>query len=245
VTTPYTWTTLEASIAAALVQAPSPYTSLPADFAQLFPHATSYAEGRIARDLVLLNTRETDTSLSTTAGSRVLPPLSGMTLPIIVPEYVALVVSGTYVPFVHASLDLINFTWPQQALTQSPTATDQSARMWALRDDQTVVLAPTPDAVYTAAITGLFIMKPMSATNPTTYIGNVYGDLLFVAVMIFLSGALTRNYGASGDEPTQAISWENQYGRLLAGAKAEEARRRGLIPDVERPPAAPGGQAAA
>jgi hypothetical protein len=245
VTTPYTWSSLQASIAAALVQAQSPYTTVPADFAQLFPNAVSYAEGRIARDLVLLNTRETDTSLSTTAGSRALPSLSTMAVPIIVPEYLALIVSGAYLPFTHTSLDLINWTWPQQALQIAPATVDQSARMWTLTSDQVIVIAPTPNAALVAAITGLFIQTPMSSSNPTTYIGNVYGDLLFCACMIFLSGALLRNFSATGDEPSLAISWENQYGRLLPGAKAEEARRRGLIPDVERPPAAPGGQQAA
>jgi hypothetical protein len=330
--TAYTWATLQTAVQTAFAQS----NATPPDFVTLFPDATSYAEGRIARDLVLLNTRRTDTSLSTTPGTRILPGLSSMSVPIVVPEYLALEVSGTFVPFIRTSLDLINFTWPQQSVTQAPTAADMSARMWTLLEDQHIIIAPTPDAVYTVAITGLFVQTPLSASitnsttnafttgafsatltivdanmplslvngqkitlgstvtvggltlsgsyavnnvfypmyqitassaatssvtgggtvnitypgNATSYIATYYGDLMFCAVMIWMSGGYVRNYGAQADEAPHAMSWETQYAKLLDGCIAEEARRRGLTPNDLRAkralaaPAAPGVAAA-
>lgn len=233
-TTPYTWTSLQTSVAVALVQAPSPYTSLPPNFVQEFPNAVSYAEGRIARDLVLLNSRSEAANGSVTGGSQLfslgtLTPPAGLSLPMVVVERIDLISSGVAYFYDRASLDFVRIIWPQPSLTLAPSLA--LGRFWAPLNDSTVVLAPTPDQSYPAVVTGLFVQSPMSSGNPTTYIGSVYGDLLFAAVMIFLSGALTRNYGAQADEPQQAMSWEQQYGRLLAGAESEEARRRGLSVD--------------
>lgn len=229
-----TWTTLQTAIAAALVQAPSPYTALPPDFLTLFPQATSYAEGRIYRDLVLLATRTQDMSLTTVAGARALA-LGSMTKQVIVVEGVALIASGVRYSFDAASLDVVDLVWPQQGLQLAPASADwKGGRWWAMRDDQTIVICPTPDAAYQAEITGLFQPASISVTNASTYLSTTYPDLLTAAVMIWLSGALLRNYGAQTSEPQQGMSWEQQYGLLRASAEGEEQRRRGLGPDFKK-----------
>lgn len=228
--TAITWSGLQSAVAAALVQAPSPYTSLPPDFTTLFPIATSYAESRICTEIVLLNTRTEDTSLSTTANTRTLS-LAGMSKPVIVQEGFGLVASGVTYSYDKTTLDVIDLIWPQSSLTLAPSAADWIGRYWAPLNDSTIVIAPTPDAAYVATVTGLFQPTPMSSGNPTTYISTVYPDLLFAAVMQHLTGSLLRNFGSQADEPKIAQSWENEFQTLLGPAKAEERRRRGLAPD--------------
>lgn len=237
-----TWTTLRTALVVALSKAQPPYNVIPVDFLELYPQATSYAEGRIYRDLVLLATREQDVSLLTVAGNRTLD-ISQMDQPVIVPEGVALLTpagstltNGTREPFDLSSLDVIDMTWPDQSVTLNPAKADWLGRRWALLDDHTVVIAPTPDDAYTVVVTGLFQPAPISAITPVTYLSNQYPDLLTAACMIFLTGALTHNFGAQADEPRSAVSWEQQYQALKASAMEEEMRRRGLTPDVAATP---------
>lgn len=243
-----TWTTIQNSVIVALAQAPSPYDveAVP-DFTTLFAQATSYAELRIYRDLVMLCTRQQNTSLTTTAGSRAIN-LSDMTNAnggqIIVPEGLALIspagitnpALGSRIPYVETSLDWIDLVWSIEATTLSPIAAEWIGRYWAMRDASTMVICPTPDsplgAVYTAEITGLFQPTPISAANPTTYLSTNYPDLMECAILIFLSGALQRNFSAQSDDPKAAMSWEQQYETLKAGAMNEERRRRGLAPNA-------------
>lgn len=242
------WTSIQNAVIVALAQAPSPYdvSAIP-DFTTLFAQATSYAELRIYRDLVMLCTRQQNTSLTTTAGSRSID-LSTMANadggPIIVPEGLALIspagttnpAVGIRVPYVETSLDWIDVTWSQESSTVAPVAAEWIGRYWAMRDAATMVICPTPDApagaVYTAEITGLFQPTPISADNAVTYLSTNYPDLLECAIMVFLTGALQRNFGAQSDDPRQTQSWEAQYDTLKTGAMNEERRRRGLAPDA-------------
>lgn len=235
--TPYTYATLQAQLLANTVKAQPPYTTAPPDFAQEYPRSIAYAEQRIITDIPLLANRQQNTSLLTTGGSRTLSLASMVNNaggPIIVPEGMALVVAGTRVPFDMASLDVIDIVWPVESLTVTPSIVDlASPRYWALRDANTIVYCPTADGAYTAEITGLFQPLTMSVTNTTTYLGNTYPALLEAACMVFLAGALLKNFGSQSDNPAQTMSWEHLYQQLMATAKAEELRRRGLAP--ERP----------
>lgn len=251
--TSQTWTSLQSTLLANTVKAQPVGGSydaaiVPPDFANIFPQAVSYAENRIYRDLVLLATRQQNTTLTTMAGSRTVSlaamanPAGG---PIIVPEGFALVtpagdapVAGTRVPFDAATLDLIDQFWPTESATVTPSVNSFLPRLWALRDASTIVFAPTADAAYVIEITGLFQPTPMSANNPTTYLSTVYPELLEAACMIWLTGALLHNFGSQADDPKSAVSWEAQYQTLMASARMEEERRRGLRPDI---PGAGGG----
>lgn len=228
--TAFTWTSLQTAVATALVQYTGVSTFAP-DFTTLLPSATSYAEGRITRELVLLATRAVDVSLSTAAGKNTVS-LAGMaTAGLSVVEHVVLMVSGVPWSFDMASHDFIDLIWPDPSVTMNPSAADWIGRYWGMFDDHTVLLAPSPDAVYQVQITGLFTPTPISASNPSTYISKNYGDLMFAAVMVWLSGGLLRNYGSQSDDPKMAMSYEAIFQSLLGPAKAEERRRRGLAQD--------------
>lgn len=247
--TALTWTTLQTACLAETAKVQPPYTVPSADFAVIFPQATSYAEGRIYKEFGgLLATRQQNTSLSTlpaqrTIGLAVMVNPSGG--PIIVPERFALLVGNppVRVQFDRASLDVIDMLWPNQFLTQAPSVTDFVPRYWDLLDDHTIVIAPTPDAAYTCEITGMFQPMPIGPggetpvvlTTPTTYLSTVYPELLSAACMVFLCGALLHNFGAQSDAPQRALSWEGEFSKLMAIAKEEEMRRRGMRPNYPMP----------
>lgn len=253
-----TWTTLQTELLVALAQAPPPYNVIPADFASLFPRATSYAESRICAEIPLLANRTQDTSLTTTTGSRQLN-LSLMTNPLIVQEGLALITPastaanvGHRAAFEKTTLDFIDLFWPDEATTLDPALADNIGRYWAPLNtgpvgtitiagsaaSSIIVLAPTPSDTFTAECTGLFQPTPISSGNPSTYLSAVFPDLLVAACMVFLEGTLRRNFGAASDDPKQALSWEGQYTTLRDAAAFEEARRRGLAADLPRPPQA-------
>ncbi len=248
--TPLTYTTLQQELVTALVQAPPPYNVIPPDFASLYPNAISFSESRICAEIPLLANQTQNTQLSTTNGSRQLN-LSGMTNPLVVMDRLSLISGVTRYQYVKMPLDFIDLVWPNPASTQSPVTTPQSQRFWApLNAGSTsgaysgssslIVLAPTPDGTYTAECTGLFQPPPLTSGNPTTYLSTVYPDLLVAACMVFLTGALMRNYGAVAADPAQAISWEAAYEKLKAACEFEEIRRRGLVYDVPQPQRTPG-----
>lgn len=241
-----TWTTLKAMLLATMVRSQAPFTSSDGFFDTLYPQAISYAEGRIYRDVDLLDQRQQNASLSTTAGSRTvsLSAIAGANGygPLVSVEAFALITpsgapaAGTRVPFDVASLDTINQVWPVESAVLAPSIADFSPRFWAMVDDATIIYCPTADATYTVEITGLFQSAPLTSANPTSYLSTVYPDLLEAACMVFLSGALMHNFGAQSNDPKSSLSWEGMYQSLLSGVRAEERRRRGLAPD--RPPAA-------
>lgn len=249
-----TWTTLQTACLAETAKVQPPYTVPSADFAVIFPQATSYAEGRIYKEFGgLLATRQQNTSLSTAGGQRTVSmaamvnPNGG---PIIVPERFALYTATVpNVPFIRvqfdrASLDVIDMVWPQQAQVLAPSATDFAPRYWDLLDNQTIVFCPTPDQAYTCEITGLFQPTPIGPGNESpvvltatsTYLSTVYPELLLAASMVYLCGALLHNFGAQSDAPQRAISWENLTQELMTIAKDEEMRRRGIKPNYPMPP---------
>lgn len=239
---PQTYTSLQTMLLAALVRAQPPFTTPDAFFTTLYPQAITYAEGRIYKDLVLLATRKTDTSLATAANSRSVALT--MNPQIIVPEGFALInPSGTRVPFDMTTLDVIDEIWPTEATVLAPGVNDFSPRYWALLDASTIVYCPTADAIYSAAITGLFQPVALSNANQSTYLSTVYPELLEAACMVWLTGALLHNFSAQSDNPQRAISWEGIYDQLADLAWSEERRRRGLDPDIARPrhPAPPPG----
>ena len=251
--TALTWTTLQKELITALVQAPPPYNVIPPDFASLYPNATSYAESRICAEIPLLANHTQDSSLTTTANSRELD-LSSITTPLIVMERLALITpantaadSGVRQQYIQTTTDFIDMFWPNASVTRSPATSQNIGRYWAPRTKtqgsaytvNQIVIAPTPDDTYTAECTGLFQPAPISNSNPQTYLSTTYPDLMVAACMVFLEGALMRNFGAQSSDPREAQSWEVVYQGLKSACDFEEMRRRKQVPDMPRMPSAP------
>ena len=166
---------------------------------------------------------------------------------------------ATTIPFQPVSLDFIDMYWPNESQTWAPA--NSLANYWCIEGgispndftSPTIILAPTPDAAYTVVLTGLFQEAPLSQSNPQTYLTTNYAPLYTACCMVFISGALLRNYSSQGgttpDEPGMPVSWQLQVDRLLGLAREEEARRRGFgtdyldrLPSSSLPP--PPGRAA-
>ena len=262
------WTQLQQACAIALTRqlgsAISTYDPL---FIAMFPLATSYAEDRINQEIPFLGNRNTVTGATNVIdyekddlgnyilddqGDRIrvlgvggtpyiawaaFTALDGAKLS--VPEQLYIVNGGANVPYDRVSDDFIRRVWPVPTMTVAPSLTYQGGRYWATPDASNLLIAPTPDGSYDVTVTGLYYPVPISAANPTTYLSTYYPDLLTAGCLVYLSGALTRNFGAQADEPKLAMSWEQVFQSLLAPARDEERRRRGLKPDVPMPPPPP------
>lgn len=229
-----TYASIKDTVAVALTQQANDMdlTVTNALFEAQFPQALSYAENLIYRRLTMLAARETNTSLSTAAGIRSLD-LSTMSPQVVVPEGFGLASpAGTIVPFDVTSLDVIDLVWPTVADVLDPADADPAIRLWAMLDDHTLVYCPTADGTYTASVTGLFQPATLSESNTSTYLSVQYPELLEAGCLVFLTGALTRNFGAQSSEPAQANSWQRVFDDLLQAADDEERRRRGLAPNV-------------
>lgn len=240
-----TWASLQTTLLAATVKAQPPYSSPPPDFAALFPQATSYAEERICNDIPFLGYTASNSSLTTTAGSRdvdlnTMTPGDGQGQ-IIIPESFFLITpagatpsAGTRVPFVRSSKAIIDQVWPVPSVTQTPSLITSLniPYYWTLRDDRHIIYAPTADASYTVDITGLFQPPPISSANQSTYLSTNYPALLEAACMVWLEGALLHNFSAMSDDPKASVSWEMTYQVLMEAARDEEVRRRGLKPNA-------------
>lgn len=243
-----TWDTLQSVLLSALSQAPSPYIVIPPDFAELYPRATSYAESRITQEIPLLANRVQTSTTTVTANSRKFD-LSTLPMTVTVVERIALITPGAdLIPsagvrnqYIKTTLDYIDMFWPQESQTLAPNLAQNIGRYWAYGTHESfgstyvnndIVIAPTPDLAYTIEVTGLAVPTPISSGNQQTYLSTIYPDLLTAACMVFLEGALMRNYGAQADEPRAAQSWESQYQTLKASCEFEEKRRRGMVPDA-------------
>lgn len=201
------------------------YDGTETDFQTIMPAAIQDAEQRIYLAMDFLSTRSVNSGSNFTTGSRdfVLPtsPSTIMTL-----QGVAAITPAGATPaqgkrnqLEPVSLDYIDSTWPTESETGVPDA-------WAMKNDASIVVKPTPADTYTVELTGTFRPVPMSSSNQTTYIGNVYPQLLVAACMIFLAG-WQRDYGQQADDPKLATSWTQMYSTQLELALKEEQRRKG------------------
>ena len=90
----------------------------------------------------------------------------------------------------------------------------------------TILLGPWPDTVYSVQVVGTIRPASMSSTNQTTFISLYLPDLLIMASMVYIS-AYQRNFsGMAANDPQMPVSYESQYQTLLKGAMVEEARKK-------------------
>lgn len=222
--------------------------NLGALFVDQFPQATSYAEDRICREIPFINNRSeivqpgiiNNGSFNINADDFRPSPSNNFVLA----EQFGIFTSGaspSLVLYDRCTYEHLINTWPQIFASKPPTAPTPNAnwpQLWTMLQDNSLWFGPPSDGSYTAFLVGLWQPTPISSDNPSTYLSTFYPDLLEAGIMVFLAGALRRNFGAQADEPRMAMSWETQFQELLAPAKDEEMRRRGMRPDVpaQRPP---------
>lgn len=192
-----------------------------ADFQEIIPAIINYAEMRIYRELDLISTVTRDTSVSAVdsnpnvtfpdtfivvQGVNVLTPVA--TDPAIAARN----------PLVPTSKEVIYNCWGDPNITGQPT-------MYAMIDQWTALLGPSPDDDYTLEVYGTIRPAPLSVSNPTTFLTTYLYDLFLAASMVFVSGYM-RNFGTQSSDPTMGMSWEEQYGKLFSSANVEELRKK-------------------
>jgi len=192
-------------------------------FTTILPNCIDYAEQRIYRELDFLNSRFTDTSTATAAGTRNITFINTL----IVLETIAVFTpagtgptTGTRVQLSPATHDFIDAVYPSALVASQATP-----QYFAMVGQQQALLGPCPDAAYTVEIIGTYRPAPLSGSNTTTPLTVLLPDLFLAASMIFMAG-YQKNFGAQADDPKMAVSWESQYQTLMVSAKSEEFRKK-------------------
>lgn len=195
-----------------------------AGFLAWSPRMIDYAEQRIYREGDFLTTVVSDSTVATSANTRILNLPTDQYLfvvqdvNIITPAGTTNPELGTRNPLTKTTKEWLNVTWPSVTGATVP-------QYVATQSDQTFLLGPWPDQAYTVEFVGTIRPTPLSPTTPTTFLTLHLPDLFMAASMIFATG-VQRDFGAMSEDPAVAQSWENQYGKLLASTSMEEMRKK-------------------
>lgn len=192
------------------------------EFVQILPAMISYAEDRIQNDLDLIATFGSSTiSLSANNPAGTIP--TGMyivdSINVITPAATN-PDSGTRNPLQRLSVEQLHFIWPDATDTDLP-------QNYAILNDTTIILAPTPDAAYKAEVIGVSTLTPISGTNATNFISINLPELLIAASCVFGFG-WQRDFGQQSSDPNASTSWESQYQALLKSDLVQEARKKAV-----------------
>lgn len=190
------------------------------NFVIYLPRMIDYAENRMFRDLDFIDTmKEVDTGDLTPGTRTVAVPGSIQILQsaaVISPASTA-AAAGTRNPLQRVSMELLNFV--------APTGTQGLPVYYALIDQETIALGPTPDAAYRVNCYGQYQPDPLSSTNTSTFLTEQFPDM-YVAVSLVFGFGEQQNFGAQSDNPQAAQSWEAQYQLLLTSANLNEDRKK-------------------
>ena len=226
----YTYASFQSALAELMVT-----TTSDSDFVAIVPSIIDYAEQRLYRELDLLATVVPQT-LTATALARTLS-LSGASqyivtvqdVNIITPVTVTNADLGTRNQCERASKEYLDAVWNSATGAAIP-------RVYALRDNQTVLFGPWPDQAYSVEVVGTIRPLPLynAAESGGTFLSLYLPDLFMAAAMIFASG-YQKNFGSQSDDPRMAQSWETQYQALFASANAEEIRKKFALAPTPAP----------
>ena len=204
------------------------------DYNTLIPRCIEYVENKMYRDpdLNFIYTRKVDNTASFSTGSRSLSVPGGI---IVVEEVAAFfpvgttASNGTRVQFLPSSLDYINQAWPNASVTYPPQVAGPGP-WFAMQDNTTIVVAPTPNAAYNVEVVGVYRPAELQQTaSSTNYLTLNLPEMYVAASMIYWTGVM-KDYGAQTDDPRMALSWTAQYEELKKGAAVESARQRAQGP---------------
>jgi len=201
------------------------------------PQILSYAEGRIQRDIDALQARSSNTYTLTVGNNLLSIPVNDF---LVLETLEVTQMSGSIVvnsnPLIPVSKEFIQNCY-------SGVFSTGMTKYYAMIGDTfgdgantniNVLLGPPPNFAYPVRVTGVIRMPSLyqfatsgPADTSYTYISQWLPDLLLQASMIFIS-AYQRNFSANSDDPAMPVNYEKQYRTLLAGAIAEENRKKGL-----------------
>lgn len=210
------------------------------NFNTFLPGCIDYAEGRIYRELDLLNETVVDIGTLSSGTRNVTMPTNTGTF-IVVEEINVFTPAGTGSsngernPCQPVSKEFLDAVYGSQiAATGVP-------QFFAPITQDTFILGPSPDQPYNFEAVGIQRPTALSSSNPTTTITTYAPDLFMAAAMVFATG-YQRDWGSQSDDPQMAQSWENQYKTLYKSAQAEQLRAAYQGPAWQADSPGPGGR---
>lgn len=195
------------------------------NFGPIAPGMIDYSEQRIYREGDFLATYIIDTSTNVQANQRTFtyPTTTGTFLVVdqinIITPVTATSTFGTRNPLQVVSEQFVDTVYPNNITSIGVP------RYFAPRTATTCILGPVPDQSYSVMVIGTQRPTPLSTSNSSTFLTQTLPDLFISASMIFMSGFM-RNFGAQGDDPQMAQSWNGQYDKQFASAGMEEFRKK-------------------
>lgn len=200
-------------------------SSADANFVAALPIIVDQAEQDMYRTLDLLATRVTDSTGALTAGSHIftLPTDVGTYLVVeginVITPSTASVSTGTRVPLTATSIEFLDMCYP------SNTALSTTPEFYAMRDNATLRLGPTPDANYPVEVRGTQRPTPLSSANSSTILTQMLPDAFMTGSCMF-GAAYLKNFGAQSDDPRSGMSWSTLYEKQMQSANVEEVRKK-------------------
>lgn len=192
-----------------------------ADTATIVTEAIEAAEARCYRDLNLLAATVRDSTASTVANTRTftLPQAQGRFVNVqrinVVTPSGSTTANGTRTLLTKTSPDLAEMVGATETAA-SGTAVPQC---FAMVTDQTIILAPSPGAVFQMEVVGTIQPTALSSTNTSTFL-SLYLPDLFLSASVAEAATMVPSM-----RPQQGVL-EARYAALLAGALSLETRRR-------------------
>src|SRR5271168_1125345 len=195
-------------------------------FQQILPACIDYAEGRCYKELDAISTRTNATIQVSAVGNPFVQLPSNPAVFVVESMSIQALGNGTPPPITTPTLmspvdkNFIQATFPPAYWTTAQGA----PQFYYIEDQGTMLIGPAPDQLYSFFTIYTFRPTPLSATNPTTILTQIWPDLFLAASMVLASGYM-KNFGSQADDPKMAQSWENTYQLLLKSALEEEARK--------------------
>lgn len=197
----------------------------------------NYSELRIQRDIDALQARAPNT-YTLTAGNNVLSiPINDF---LVIETLEAQQVSGGNLvnnqPMIETSKEFIQNCYSSVFSSGYPKYYAKWGSNFGdgANTNVNILVGPPANYAYPIRVTGVIRMPSLAqfatagpADTSYTYISQWLPDLLLMASMIFIS-AYQRNFSANSDSKDMPVNYEQQYRTLLAGAIAEENRKKGM-----------------
>lgn len=200
-------------------------TSADTNFVTALNNIIDDAEGRMYREIDLIETHVVDNSVALTTSNRALALSTASGQFVVVEELnvvspaTATSTSGSLNQLLPVSREFLNLTYP------SNTATTGLPQFWANIDNTNLLVGPAPDATYKLQVTGTVRPTPLSSGNSSTVLTQLLPDAFMAASCLF-GAAYLKNFGAAQDDPKSGVTWEAVYQSRMQSALTEEFRKK-------------------
>jgi len=165
------------------------------------------AENKILRDIDLDDFKK-ESSAATTSGNRFLAAPSDL----LTHRYIMATINGDQVMLEFRDMSFMKEYWPDHTETGTP-------KYYAVFDDSTFYLAPTPDAAYDVQLGYIYRPTQLSSTNTETWVSKNAPEALLYACLI-------QAYSFTKGPLEMLQYYEQAYQKAIQGLGIEQQGRR-------------------